>query len=412
MSRTPVIFLLLSVPAFAADICQDSKTLEAWIQCKLMPISAAPASTATKNNPTKQATAPAIASSAPSLVDHTTLADFATAAVNVAGYGNTTSAQSPSATTTISAYAIYGALNRLDPMDPELYDRTAGWRQVTFTVGTNNSSTASSMTSSQSTAGTASKVIGASYLIFNSRDLASKHGQKVRLDLAADKSALVLETIAVAKCVQTITELVGDKFDDLRQHKLPATSSLPAEVAKALAVCQPDYSALQKEINDKIAEIQKAPQLSISGQALIGSGAMATSDYRGQLAFEAGLPKNFNFTANASFDYINSPKIGADTRGARVATDLQYIFKRAAASSQAAKSPVSVEVSGEGDWFQSYNPSYVGQVKLTIPIATGVDFPISASYGSKSSLLHEQHLVGKFGLTFDVSKIASSLLKK
>ncbi len=62
--------------------------------------------------------------------------------------------------------------------------------------------------------------------------------------------------------------------------------------------------------------------------------------------------------------------------------------------------------------FDVFNPSYVGQLKLTIPLVSGVDLPLSFSYASSANLLHEAHTVGKFGLTFDLSRIALVLTKQ
>ena len=421
--------LLTAAGLGATDPCTDKPTRESWVQCKLgattglvNPVPDAKAATSNnQQNPTKGAASPAIATSSTSLVDHTTLADFATAALNVAGFGSGsagagTTSQSPSVTTTISAYTIYSAIKGRDPMNAELYDTTPGWRKITFTVGTSNSSgssTGSSSTSSQSTGSTESKVVGASFLLLNQRDLATKENKAKRNDVATELDAA---GGVVTECVDEIEKLLGERFKISNwKSVMNSTPRLDEKEQQAMDAIfsshRQEFQKHAKYISNFVSNIQKKPQLSISGQALIGSGAMATSDYRGQLAYEMGLPGNFNWTVNGSFDYINSPKIGADTRGARLATDLQYIFKRAGSTTSNALSPVSIDISGEGDWFQSYNPSYAGQFKLTIPIAKGVDFPMSVSYASKSTLLHEKNVVGKFGITFDLSKIASALTK-
>jgi hypothetical protein len=58
------------------------------------------------------------------------------------------------------------------------------------------------------------------------------------------------------------------------------------------------------------------------------------------------------------------------------------------------------------------SPTYEAQAKLTIPITDGVDFPISVSYVSRTDLIKEADVRGKFGFTFDLSKILNSLKNK
>lgn len=437
------------IPA-ATSNCLIGPRFDSWIRCRLLEAALA---SQTQQNPTKQADSPALASTSTSLVDHTSLADFATAAMNVAGFGNG-STQSPSATTTVSGYAIYSAIAVKNPLDPLFYNDHAAWRRITLSVGTDapatgGGSTASASSGSTSQGTTSSRVVGVSYLVINRRDLATRWDD---IQTAAKTDAKTV-SLAVANCTSDVTDVLfsayGSNFEGLTDtgqqnasaqdveaqalndmlklkpgkngkkvsELLDADTDTQAQIDAIFRQYAPAFLEASNHIAARVHELQTAPQLSISGQAAIADDKTQPSIYRAQLAYEQGAINGFNLTANTSFDYANSPKIGADTRGARAAVDLQYVFQRykmvdqtrTAVPKTNGRKPASIEFSGEGDWFQSFHPSYVGQVKLTIPLVAGVDMPLSFSYASSANLLHEAHSLGKFGLTFDLSRIAASI---
>ncbi len=440
--RQIFLFLVLSLTGVAAfaqtkDACLDPlpPTFDAWVDCRLRASVAAKqaqlVAKQTQQDPTKQSDSPAIASSSTSLVDHTSLADFVTGALNVSGFGNGAS-QTPSGSTTVSAYTIYSAIQGQNPLDAAFYDSHSDWRRLTFTAGTNSAVTGNGNTGatsgSDATATSSSRVVGASFLIINRRDLSVK-SNRTQIENAANaaggfaqiEAAIRGELILVLLPAYRLTKnspIAADEATDKEEAAKPANLAAierQAGVASAInAIFEAhasDYAVFAKKVKERVSAIQNAPQLSISGEATLADSSTTPSDYRAQLAFETGVPKYFNFTANGSFDYMNSRKVGADTRGGRLAVDFQHLF----ASDKLEKSsrkPVSLDFSGEGDWFQSFNPSYVGQLKLTIPLVSGVDLPLSFSYASSANLLHEAHTVGKFGLTFDLSRIASALTKQ
>jgi hypothetical protein len=413
-----------AIRAFGANAACSTKTCEVWVACQLgqatQPGLAARAAQENQQNPTKQTDSPAISASSTSLVDHTSLADFVTGAVNVAGFGGG-SGQALSGTTTVSAYAVYSGLAGHDPLDPAFYDIHSGLRQFTFSVGTGSPVVGSGAAAAVS--GGSSKVVGAAFLIINHRDLSTKNNRK-EIHKATEAAEEV--TQSVLQCEAEIKSFLVATFGNAIYADPPVAPNTlntqkiasfhdndPAAKARIDAILNkyaPLYLAEADSIKKIVQKIQNAAQLSVSGQASIGNDQTQNSDYRAQMAFEKGMPGHFNLTANGSFDYVNSRLIGADTRGGRAAVDLQYTFVKTAKS--ASKKPVSLDFSGEGDWFQSFNPSYVGQVRLTIPLVAGVDFPVSFSYASNANLLHEAHAVGKFGLTFDLSRITAALTKQ
>jgi len=50
-------------------------------------------------------------------------------------------------------------------------------------------------------------------------------------------------------------------------------------------------------------------------------------------------------------------------------------------------------------------PIYKAQAKLTIPFLPGMELPISVSVANRTEFLQEKEVKGKFGFTFDISKV-------
>jgi hypothetical protein len=61
--------------------------------------------------------------------------------------------------------------------------------------------------------------------------------------------------------------------------------------------------------------------------------------------------------------------------------------------------------SGEAKWLSGAKPNYIGQLKLTIPLFDGISLPISLSVANRSDLINEKTVKGRFGFTFDLTKL-------
>ena len=53
---------------------------------------------------------------------------------------------------------------------------------------------------------------------------------------------------------------------------------------------------------------------------------------------------------------------------------------------------------------------YKAQGKLTIPIADGIDFPISVTWANRSNLIDEKEVRGQFGFTLDTARLIRAFL--
>lgn len=383
-------------PTCAAQVAN----LDTWIPCRMAQVLAA---RMTQRNPTKQTASPDIAQSSTSLVDHTSAADLATAALNAAGIGSGNNGGG--GTVTASLYSIISAINHHDALDPAYYNlsSSAQLRQWSFTAGLDNAN-ATTKTMSQSSNATP-KVVGVAYLIINRRDLANNSGKIT--DIQQKLGNLGTITALITHAVQDFLHIQSNL--DLAPALDKLTGTQTENLNSIFEAYADRYYAAVTNMDKDVKSISTAPQWSVSGQGEFHD-ANDNDHYRAETAFEWGWGQ-FDWTTNGSFEYINSPKIGADTRGGRFATDFKYQLGQDAKLS--GRKPVALDLSGEGDWLQSLKGTYTGQLTLTIPLIDGIDLPLTASYSSRTNviLLKEAGFEGKLGLSFDVSRLAKAFVK-
>jgi hypothetical protein len=115
---------------------------------------------------TKQAETPSVSSSSASLVDTSSAGDLVNVGLGLAGLSkgtNTNSTNSNSVSITTSAYALYAASQAADPLNPGFYNRNAGWRRLSLTLGYDDEKLKTGATQR-------AQIFGAKYLIIDKRD--------------------------------------------------------------------------------------------------------------------------------------------------------------------------------------------------------------------------------------------------
>lgn len=75
------------------------------------------------------------------------------------------------------------------------------------------------------------------------------------------------------------------------------------------------------------------------------------------------------------------------------------------------RSPLSFALAGSGgiDTKSSDNNILKLQAKLLLPIAEGINVPLSATWANRADLIDEARINGQVGFTFDVAQILSAL---
>lgn len=425
---------LLGIPSPASADCAKPGGLYEWIHCRVPEALAARMNIRANKG---QVEAPSSASNTTSLVDQSTATDLFGAALNLAALATKSPGGNASTFSGVgSAYAIKAAMDKHDPLDPGYYTGNRSLRNLWFTLGAQYPDANSPPNTKPAT------LAGLKLLLVNQRDLSAPANRKKIADLIQKSGAanvafnatdLAVEKYLYDKFASTFTfppdvckdngvDLPPDKCDVMKRLRFKtelwtgadkvATSigNLRDDDLKQIDQIIVDHSGPILEFiqttSDTVDSIRKAPQLSANFQSTIRSGN-ANNAYRVELAFDYGLANRLNLSVNGSYDYDDLRPTGVIHRGGRFALEGQYAIGSGVQLQK--KEPWTFSLSSQGSWMTAISPTYEAQAKLTIPIADGVDFPISVSYANRTALIKEADVRGKFGFTLDLSKILNAV---
>jgi hypothetical protein len=416
--RTAVLLLCIFTfgsPALAQDKgavknCTAPEDVSDWLNCRVNEIAAAKIQ---QRDPAKLVQVPSIGDNTTSLVDH-----------------GGSDKNSLSFTTT--AYAVYAASIQRDPLNPAIYSRHPNLRRFSFSFGQETPEDSNGADDTKAT------ILGTKILIINGRDV-SRLKNRATLDtltkrlsaavrefdqLKFDVEAYVYERLAPRlglKDPATITdrqEFLRQKADFINKHlgtdQMVATLGMlkEGEIADIdnMIMSRVDRRVELDEDTRRVVEnIRRAPQLAFTFQSKLRDGN-GTDEYRSALTFDYGIYRRINLALNGGFDYLNSKTIGGDTRGGRVAAETNFQLTPDRRILEGAR-PWVFSVSGEGKWMSNSKAAYTGQLKLTIPVMDGIDFPLSVSFANRNDLIKESHMRGHFGFSFDLGKLFDQLHK-
>lgn len=398
-----------------------------WLNCIVYGVAAARINQSGAN---KQVETPSIADNTTSLVDQTEAPDLFGLALNVAGVNkgdaNDSGATSPSVTT--NAYALYTAAHtpKQDPLDPAFYNRHAGLRKLSFTLGRDDGKADDDSDDAM--------ILGFKYLIINKREAGSKSNLGHIMAVSDAVKNFSGNFLKLTDEVQRyfLKEFgpslgyprAGETDNDALNRFITEQLDKPTEFGNILAKLTPDQKkeimrlvnnrldsavALQSTALEEFEKIRRRPQLSFSFQTK-QRREKGSDEYRTGLLFDFGVARQFNLAANATFDYEDSKVVGGDKRGGRLAVESYFHLNRPN-NIFTGKDPIKLSFTGEGKWMSAAKPTYVGQVKLTLPLFDGVTLPFSFSVANRSDLIKESKVRGRFGFTFDMAKLLKGFQK-
>jgi hypothetical protein len=422
-----------------------------------------------------QTEAPSVSDTSTSLVDQSSASDLIGLALNLSGLanGNDSSKDKNSAAVTATTYALYSMFRGEEPLDPSFYNNHRDWRRLSFTLGFEKGQTddqgnkiedttlagAKYLIFSRRDASYHQKELGIVYenlkaavvnfaqlnketrnfLLFSDPTLRDKLRivEDVRFFIQTQIDAPSTNPADKAdfqkllgKPVNTWFEFIPDEDQDplanvkllvdvflQRKHLGP---SAWANTRKALgddglkAIDQfidarlEAFTNLNNAARKAIEKIRRAPQFSLSFQSKLQKNG--ADEYVGEAIFDYGIHDRINLTLNGGYNYKNSRIIGGDLRGARFAGQLQ--FQMTPEKSLVGRSPLYFYLASQGDWATGKDLIYKLQGKIKIPIAEGIDLPLSLTYSNRTELIDERDIRGQFGFTFDTAKLFRSFLSR
>jgi hypothetical protein len=391
----------------AGATCSSSMAYPDWLNCKLTEVVQARLN---QNSGGKQTDTPSLGSNSSSLVDQSSAGDLIGMALNLGGLtskSNEMDATSSSITT--SAYALFAAANRTNPLDPAFYSANRNWRRLSFTLGQEFPDQNGAVTTGRA------NVYGVKYLFLDHRDASEPANRKAIDSLvsglgAAGLSFSRLNTAVVSYLHQLVapTQDMVDFVNNTLNKDLEAVLArlTPEQMQQIDTLIETSSDAeltIAREASQTIDAIANAPQASVSFQSKVAKDANP-NEYRLEFIFDKGVYKLLNFTTNASYEYKDSPLVGMDTRGARFTEQIQ--IKLNSGGSTTPRRPAHLTIAGEGKWMTKTSPTYKFQGKLSFTLLPGLELPISVTWASQTDLIKESDVKGKIGFTFDVAKLA------
>jgi hypothetical protein len=402
-----------------------------WLQAKVT-------ATAAKSTP-KQSQSISIDHGSTTLIDQSSGADLVSTALSLAPVNSGTSGGATgSGTVTASLYSVFALATKQDPLNPIIYNAHAGMRQLFFTLGREQQNSDTANTTPLSSGGVASKAIsstpssttaaptpgtiyGAQWMIVNNRD-ASKIVKTKNDPVMGDLANLAQKDAGIAAhyTLEIWKILCKGKNFTVCENELTSTDAVASAMAKLttdeqkqvdqivqMYVADVNGADIDDAITVAIQELHNRAQFSLSFQTT-QRAATLPNDYRAELVFDRGFSTDWLLTLNGSYDYSNSSAIGADVRTERGALQISRNLVNIGKSHL--RTPLQFNLSGEG-LHQETVWHYRAQMQLVIPIATGVDLPLSFGYGDQTDVLRQQEkgVYGKFGLTFDFGKLVDAL---
>jgi hypothetical protein len=160
------------------------------------------------------------------------------------------------------------------------------------------------------------------------------------------------------------------------------------------------FAALSTVTRDAVRTIRTRPQFALEFVTTQRKGGRP-DEYNAILTFDKGMGTN-SFTMNGSFIYKNSPT-GTDTKGGKFAAAFHMPLN--GFKPLAYKDPLLLSIEADATGMTNTAPIYKAQAKLTIPLLAGMEIPLSVSVANRTEFVNEKEVKGKFGFTFDVSKV-------
>jgi hypothetical protein len=419
--RCVLTFVAVMTLAGAAQAQEPLRSgFAGWLDNKVRDMSKQEAELAkriTLRNDTKQSDTPSISSNTSSLVDRSSASDLVGIATNLAGLtSDSKQMDSSSMSVTVSAYVLKAAAPGQDPLDPAFYNRNRDWRRWSVTLGFDYPEDKVGDLNERAT------IFGLKYLPYDKRDASDKSNESAIKAVADKLGELAMATSKVSSEIkayvigelQTRGHPLPDDGDE-RTRALFGPSSWPntymmllteqerGEIENIIKRHLSTFTEYRTLASDTADKIRTKPQIALAFLTKQRKESRP-DEHILEAIFDLAFAKRFTFTLNASFNYLDN-KLAEDSRGGRFAGELQVQLNR---DNLEGRRPFYLKFASDGCWMTKMPPVYRAQGKISIPIAEGIEIPLSLTYASRTDLVKEADVRGKVGFTFDIARIAQA----
>jgi hypothetical protein len=250
-------------------------------------------------------------------------------------------------------------------------------------------------------------IVGGKAVIWARRDASNSHNAPLFDEVGR---ALASQVKPSAAAFLAITEYLDEKYGaastttNWDRTWINLTDSDKQRIDVLLGPEAKAGAEYYKVVSKVLTTILMAPQISTTYQADVKLDNGGTL-HRFAFVFDKsafGTSGKILTSSNVGFDYTEKSSTAAAKKQFRASGDLQFPLW----SNQKGKTSkeLTLDVSGQGQW-GSKAPVYQTQLKLSIPLLTGVSIPLTCGYANQTQLLKETNVFGHVGITLDLGKI-------
>lgn len=414
--RALFIFVLIAGPggdALAQQACNQSRSLPEFVDCEVTLVVRRGIA---DNDQTKQAEENSAGQNSSALANSSSAPDVVGISLNPAVFATKSrSSNSTDFSATVNLYALYSAEKKTNPYDQAIYDNKYEWRRLSFNIGR------SYPEDNAATAAQGSSTYQAKYLVAGSRDVGDPANRKLLADLPGALSASMVDYANIYSEVEAYvlgiykTEMNGAappsrSSDQMRAFIAGLSGDSLREVQRIIGTRVESQANLFRVTKSAVDKITRRTQISVDFTSRISKGT-GSNLYRSEAIFDRPLFWKFSSTANLSYDFQNAQTSTSVNRQiGRIAEAVK--FPVASSEWLPTKAPPSITVSGEADFGSHGTPIYKGQFKLSIPVLSGLDLPISFLYVNRTATVPRADIKAQLGLAIDTSKLARAFVGK
>lgn len=390
--------------------CDPPPTLSEYVVCEVRRIAR---ERIMRSDDTRQVEAPAASPNSTTLVNRSSAPDTIGISITPDALASRSRAsRSTDISTTISLYFLHALVSGRNPYDESFYDNnTSKYRRFSFTYGR------SYPEGRMSVPAQGSHTFKGKFLLSASRDVGDPSNRGILSKLVDNLRSGTSQ--AYAQTYGKVEDYLLRRFgrgrpDDEAIPELRDAKTFPAilgqftdedrkEIQRIIEERIESDVQFQRLMDDIIREIQRRPQFAVSFTMRKSKG-IGSNLYRSEFIMDNKLPADFSSTLNMSYDFSDAlSSTGVNRHIGRLVGEIQR--KVGKPLGLPAKQPLSIAISGEGNWGSNSTPLYRGQFKITIPLISGLNIPLSFTIANRTSVPLAD-VKGQMAITADFGKLS------
>ena len=196
----------------------------------------------------------------------------------------------------------------------------------------------------------------------------------------------------------------GAALQHARQSQVETAPSQRTELIATVEANIDPFLALNRESVELVSEIRGAPQLSLGFTARLSQ--QNRDAYSIGVVLDRDLSPGMAWTLNAGLEIREAFGSLEEELGATFATEIAIALgEESLTDARGAR----LSLAARGSFMEDTDTQVQVQGKLTVPLAAGLEFPISVTWANRTDLIDESDLFGQIGFSMDTAVLLRAL---